>query len=221
MNKISKMYINIGYCCLGKTVWQGQPLQVTLFLGLCWPCVCLCVRVPCEGWERQADQQHTGSHGALDGGSLVVILYWVWLFVLIVDVSLVFSLAQKYGRTSQAWLHTLVSPYLGSWVRRILNLRTAWAIEQDLGLKTNNSTTQGTFHQVHPGYTLSPSVSASNWAQVICTKQVTEVMADQRSARTPCTKGLASRRGFWETGWIDFTAEGLRNRSLHISKSKD
>lgn len=57
MNKISKMYISIGYCCLGKTVWQGQ---VTLFLGLCWPCVSLCVRVPCEGWERQADQQHMG-----------------------------------------------------------------------------------------------------------------------------------------------------------------
>lgn len=63
---------------------------------------------------RAENDKLTSSTWGFGWRKFVVILYWVWLFVLIVDVSLVFSLAQKYGRTSQAWLHTLVSPYLGS-----------------------------------------------------------------------------------------------------------
>lgn len=55
---------------------------------------------------------------------------------------------------------------------------------------------QNNSFQVHAEYTFSPSVSASNRAQVICTKQVMEVMADQGLVRTPCTEALASQRGF-------------------------
>lgn len=120
-------------------------------------------------------------------------------FVLSLDLSRVLSLAQKSERTNRAWLRHEDSEFkasLGCIARPGF---------------TNNSTGQGHFHQVHILYTFSPSASAASRAQVFCTEQVTEVMADRGKTKTPLTESLATQTGLWESGWIAFTAEGLRN----------
>lgn len=135
MNKISKTYINVGYCCSFVAVGQGQLLRVTLFLGICCPCVSLCVRASCVGGGWQACEQPCAKHRALGEGKFVVILYGFWLFVLRIDLLRVLSLAQRCGRTSQAWLRHEDS-----------ELETSLSYTPRPAF-TNNSTTQGSFHQ--------------------------------------------------------------------------
>lgn len=125
---------------------------------------------------------------------MVVILYWFWLFVFIVDIFLVFSLAQHHGRTSPR----IVAHTCKSTSGKLSQGESEF--EASLGSTATPKLKNNSFHQVHAEYTFYPFVSASNRAQVICTKQVTEVMADQGWIRTSCTEGLASQRGFGETG---------------------
>lgn len=125
MNKLSKIYINIGYYCCSWPCDKGSCFRLPCFQVRAYPVS------PCMGgslWEW-ATNWLTWPWGE---ASLVVILYWFWLFVFIVEISLVFSLAQHNGRTSQALWHTLVSPHLTSWVRGIQSLRPAWVLQQDL-----------------------------------------------------------------------------------------
>lgn len=122
--------------------------------------------------------------------SLVVILYWFWLFVFIVDIFLVFLLAQHHGRTSPRIVAHTCKSTSGKLSQGDSEFEASLGSTVRPGLKNNS------LHQVHAEYTFSPFVSASNRAQVICTKQVNEVMANQGLVRIPGTEGLASQRVF-------------------------
>lgn len=134
MNKIPKIYINMGHCHLFMTIWQGQLLPVTLVL--CWPCVSLCVRVPCENGWWQAEEQQTGSHGALDRGKFcchfVLVLAFCFncrCFPSIFTCSILWEV--KPGVVAHASKSTS-----GKLSQEIQSLRSAWSIQQELDSKT-------------------------------------------------------------------------------------